>query len=178
MRRCSVVRTLCFCTMAAALVAPPADAQATPPAPPTCAAEAHHQFDFWLGEWDVRGANGQPLGTSRIEGVLGGCALVEHWTGAGPSRGTSLNFYDRGTGQWTQTWIDNTGTPLRLSGGLREGAMVMEGTAPGAGGRLGRQRITWRPLPGGDVQQTWEQSADDGKSWTVAFDGRYAPRRS
>jgi len=160
--------------------APPATAAPAPPpaSRPTCTSPEHHQFDFWLGEWEVRAADGRLLGTSRIEGVLDGCALVEHWSGAGPGRGTSLNFYDRASGQWSQTWIDNAGQPLHLAGGLRDGAMVLEGTAPtGPGGQSGRQRVTWRPLPEGAVRQTWERSIDDGATWTVVFDGRYTPHR-
>jgi len=164
------------CARATAAPAAPAASPAQRAAPrPTCTAAEHHQFDFWLGRWEVRAADGRLLGTSWIEGVLDGCALVEHWTGAGPGRGTSLNFYDRASAQWSQTWIDNAGQPLRLSGGLRGGAMVLEGGTPAAGpsGQPARQRVTWRSLPGGAVQQTWERSTDDGATWTVVFDGRY-----
>jgi hypothetical protein len=29
-------------------------------------------------------------------------------------------------------------------------------------------------MDGGKVRQHWESSADDGKTWTTAFDGLYA----
>ena len=153
----------------------PKELGAQPPdAPPTCEAAEHHQFDFWVGEWTVTGPNGAVVGTSRIESVLGGCAIVEHWTSSGPNRGTSLNFHDRATREWSQTWIDNAGQVLRLTGGLRGRDMVLEGTTPGRAGRApARQRITWSPIDGGDVRQLWESSTDDGATWTVAFNGLY-----
>ena len=151
-----------------------APAPAQPPSP-TCEAPEHHQFDFWIGEWTVRGPAGRVVGTNRIEQVLGGCAIVEHWTSSGGNHGTSLNFYDRTARQWTQTWIDNAGQPLTLAGALRDGRMVMAGTTPGgAGAAATQQRITWTPLEGGDVRQVWESSTDGGATWTIAFDGRYS----
>lgn len=173
-------KTPCVLAVIALLMAAvPSEAQTAPPGqprqpPPTCEAPEHHQFDFWIGEWTVRGQAGTVVGTSRIEAVLSGCAIVEHWTSSGASRGTSLNFYDRGTREWTQTWIDNAGQPLRLAGALRDGRMVLEGTTPSAAGSpRARHRISWTPLEGGDVRQLWETSADNGATWTITFDGRY-----
>ncbi len=177
------VNVVRFIALGATLgIATPALSQGASPAPPppTCEAAEHHQFDFWVGEWTVRGPSGTVVGTNRIEAVLGVCAIAEHWASAGANRGMSLNFYDRTTGKWTQTWIDNGGRPLYLSGAFRDGRMVLEGeTSSTAGGPPSRQRITWTPLEGGDVRQLWEISTDGGKTWTVAFDGRYsrqAPR--
>ena len=54
--------------------------------------------------------------------------------------------------------------------------MVMEGRAPGEDPAvLERQRITWTP-EGDEVRQVWETSADDGQTWTTAFDGLYRRR--
>jgi hypothetical protein len=66
---------------------------------------------------------------------------------------------------------------LTLEGGLHDGAMVMEGLAPGdgEGSAPERQRITWTSR-GGEVRQHWEVSADDGTTWRTAFDGRYVRR--
>ncbi len=41
--------------------------------PRPCSAPAHHQFDFWVGEWEVRTPDGALAGTNRITGILGGC---------------------------------------------------------------------------------------------------------
>lgn len=150
------------------------DTAATPPTPPpaavACTAAEHRQFDFWLGEWEVFGPAGKPVGRSRIEAVLGGCAIAEHWTsGSGPANdGTSLNRYDPALKQWEQYWVDAQGGRLLLRGGLHEGAMVMS-SEEGAN----RQRISWTPYPDGRVRQIWESSSDGGTTWTTAFDGWY-----
>lgn len=154
-------------------------AASPPPAPPTCQTAEHRQFDFWVGEWTVRGTTGTVVGTSRIESTLAGCAIVEHWTGSGGSHGTSLNFYDRTTRQWMQTWIDNAGQPLHIAGRLHDRRMVLEGTTAGAAGATAtKNRISWTPLDGGDVRQLWETSNDGGATWTVSFDGRYSRKAS
>ena len=150
----------------------PAMAQSAP-AQGGCTSAEHRQFDFWVGRWDVRRPDGRAAGTNAIERVLDGCALVERWTGAGPSRGMSLNFYDAAAGRWRQSWVDNQGQPLLLVGGLRDGRMVLESATPDS---AARQRITWTPLAGGDVRQLWETSADGGATWSTAFDGRYSRR--
>ncbi len=38
------------------------------------------------------------------------------------------------------------------------------------------QRITWSKNADATVRQVWESSTDGGTTWTVAFDGIYAPR--
>ena len=133
-----------------------------------------HDFDFWLGEWDVFGPKGRQVGTSSITSMFAGQSggmLHEHWYGAGGVEGRSINGYDEERGCWHQTWMDGTGGVLLLDGGLRDGAMVLE--APG-------QRITWTQLEddpdGAEVRQVWESSEDGGATWTVAFDGRYRRR--
>jgi hypothetical protein len=144
-------------------------------APPTrgCTAPEHRQFDFWVGEWRVFNPAGRPAGTNRITSVLDGCALLEEWTGAGGSTGKSLNFYDRAARAWTQTWIDNTGQPLRIKGGLRDGRMVMEAEHSDSSGRVTVERITWTPIARDTVRQHWERSTDGRKTWVASFDGRY-----
>ena len=37
------------------------------------------RFDFWVGEWEVKNAQGQPAGQSSVLRLLEGCALFENW---------------------------------------------------------------------------------------------------
>ena len=154
-----------------------ARAQTAPAAkPPPCGAAAHRQFDFWLGQWEVRDPTGKVVGHNRIEAAHGGCALIEHWTSVQGVTGTSVNIYDRDRRQWHQTWVDSGGGLLQLDGGRSDAAMVLVGDAfdADAPGRTSRQRITWTPQADGRVRQLWESSSDGGKTWTVVFDGLYA----
>ena len=150
----------------------PESAAIAPPAP-QCATAEHRQFDFWVGTWTVTTPDGRAAGTNRIERVLGGCALLEQWSGAGGSRGTSLNYWDAGERAWFQSWIDDQGQPLRIRGGMREGRMVLEGESADTGGVV-RHRIAWTPLAEGRLRQHWERSDDGGRTWTTSFDGVYA----
>ena len=141
-----------------------------------CADDAHHQFDFWVGTWEVTNAQGNVLGTNEISSILGGCVLLEEWQSSGPYSGKSLNIYDAATDKWHQTWVDSGGLLLELDGKLVDGSMVMKGRRPGQDGTEVLHRITWEPLEDGDVRQTWDTSADEGQTWATQFDGRYSPK--
>ena len=172
----SLARALVLGAALASFAAPANAGQAQPPPGQDCKAPEHRQFDFWLGSWDVT-AQGKPAGSNRIVSDMSGCVLVENWTAAGGGRGTSLNFYDRQTRAWYQTWIDERGGALHLKGGLQNGRMVLEsGPVPRGNGTV-LQRITWSRETDGVVRQLWESSTDGGKVWTTAFDGRYVKQR-
>jgi len=151
---------------------------ATPPAaaPPACTSAEHRQFDFWIGEWEVRRADGQRAGRNRITREHGGCVLHERYTAVGGYTGSSLNMYDASRKRWHQTWTDNTGLLLELNGEFRDGRMILSGETLDAQGNRTRERITWTPRPDGTVRQLWEQSTDSGATWAVAFDGIYSRR--
>ncbi len=71
-----------------------------------CAGSApHRQFDFWLGQWEVRDADGTLQGNNLIESVQRGCALREQWRSVRGGTGESLNYFDPGRGEW-QTWFE------------------------------------------------------------------------
>jgi len=147
-----------------------------------CTAPQYRQFDFWVGEWEVRNATGQLLGRNRISKRFGGCVVLEEWEGASGGSGSSFNFYDQPTKQWHQFWVDASGTnwlssdkqgnPVTMRGGIQNGAMVLTGS-PDSLPTIGLQRVTFRPLDDGRVRQTFESSSDGGKSWTASFDGFY-----
>jgi hypothetical protein len=142
------------------------------------AGDQSHQFDFWIGTWDVFGPAGRQVGTNSITATCGGLVLLEQWSGAGGVEGRSLNSWDAARQCWHQTWMDSSGSTLLLDGGLSGDAMVLEGSLPSAagGGRSDRHRITWTPLDSGEVRQHWETSTDEGATWSTAFDGRYRRR--
>ena len=133
-------------------------------------------FDFWVGEWEVRSPTGELAGTNRIELVLDGAALQEHWSGVRGLLGTSFSLYVPERDAWHQTWIDSTGSLLLLDGGIRDGAMVLEGdgVSPDDASVTVRHRISWSLMDEDPdrVRQHWQSSAD-GEQWETLFDGRY-----
>jgi len=153
-----------------------------PNASPPCTADsAWRELDFWLGEWDVF-AGGRRAGTNRVERILGGCALVEHWTDAAGRQGRSLFYYSPVTAEWKQVWVTaQAGSP----GGLKEkvlverlpgGALRFQGEIPLAGGGAYLDRTTLTPLPDGRVWQLIEVSRDRGRTWQTTFDAEYVRR--
>ena len=143
---------------------------AASPQPP-CETEEHHQFYFWVGEWNVT-QNGQPAGHNIIKKVHG-CALFENWTSATSNfTGSSLNIYDQSTGKWHQAWVDVNGTLLQIDGGMVDGKMVMSSISEAAGGATTHNRITWTPNEDGRVLQTRDTSPD-GETLNTVFNGLY-----
>lgn len=138
-----------------------------------CQAPEFHQFDFWIGEWEVSSpAAPGSVSQSRISRTNDGCTLREEYATPSGYAGTSLNFYDAARKAWHQTWIDNQGGALYLDGGLEGPSMVLATTMD----PQNVQRITWTPLDDGRVRQHWEASIDGGKTWSTVFDGFYSRR--
>lgn len=143
---------------------------------PQCSDEKSHQFDFWIGDWEVY--SGEALaGHNRIEPILDGCALQENWRGAKGSAGSSFNFYNPQSGKWQQFWVWRNGTTLELEGGFKEGRMILEGDSEDRDGKSVRNRIIWYDNADGTVRQHWETSADAAKTWQTAFDGLYRRKK-
>ena len=140
-----------------------------------CPAAVNRQFDFWLGDWTVS-VGGTPAGTNLVTSEEDGCVVHEHWKSSRGSTGQSFNFYDATAGKWHQLWVDNQGNYLHLLGGFADDRMLLEGTAPGPGGELRQHRLTFFKNRDGSVRQLWETSADEGRTWAVAFDGLYVRR--
>lgn len=140
--------------------------------------EPYHQFDFWLGNWEVYKYGTDTLvGYSQIESIIDGIGLLENYSVVnGRYQGKSLNKYNPARQQWEQYWIDNSGLTLHLAGGLKEGKMVLDDREYGANNQ-GINRITWEKEADGSVRQSWTVSRDGGQTWTVAFDGLYKPKQ-
>ena len=143
---------------------------AAPPAAP-CAAPEYHQLDFWVGKWDVFSTGKDKLvAHSLIESVCG-CGIRENWMPLNNQPGGSLSVYVPGDKHWEQFWIDSGGTRAFFTGGWNGKAMVITGKWAGP-----TVRMTYSKNADGSVRQFGEQSTDDGKNWSPAFDFTY--RRS
>jgi hypothetical protein len=137
-----------------------------------CTAAEYHQFDFWIGDWDVQ-ANGQPVGHNLVTLEQDGCLLVEHWKATtGGQTGTSFNYYDVRDKKWHQLYLDNSGNAgafPAMAGSLVGDKMVLV-TDPNASPV---SRWTWYVLSPGKVRQMAEQSADGQKTWNIIWDSTY-----
>ena len=141
-----------------------------------CSDSGHRQFDFWVGEWDVRTLDGTHVGDSRIERILNDCVILENWTsGRGlAGEGKSFNSFNASTGKWTQFWVDGQGmTTEYVEGEFKDNALRFWGHNPSTDGKPALQRFTFFDLGPEKVRQFQEQSLDDGKTWTVVYDFYY-----
>ena len=138
-----------------------------------CSSDAHAEFDFWVGQWQVT-ANGKPAGNNTISKIENGCVVRENWSSATSAyTGTSYNFYNQTTEQWEQLWLDNQGGFLKLAGTRKDNQMILQAApAKNEEGAEVIQRITWTANQDGTVRQLWE-ALTAGKDPQIAFDGLY-----
>ena len=145
---------------------------AVAPAPaPTCTRPEYHQFDFFLGDWDVYDVGASTVKAhNAVTRMLAGCAVREVYRRADGYAGESFSMYDAPRGRWHQSWVTNRGELLLLDGGLKDGTMVLTGSEAAANGAASLIRGVWLPEDDGSVRETAKRSTDGGKSWTPEFD--------
>ena len=151
---------------------------ATAPTSPECIAAEYRQLDFWIGDWNTLEADapeGPSIARARVEPIAQGCAIHELYEQNDGLIGDSILSYDPVRKQWQQTWVTNRGAIMVLWGGVKNGALVLEGESHLKGGRSVMQRITWKAQDEG-VRESAMQSKDGGKTWTPAFDVLFVKR--
>ena len=159
-------------------------AQATPAAPALapvtdtiCAKPNFRRFDFWAGDWVVKDTAGHVIGSSHVTREIGGCALHEHWAGAGGKGvGESFSGYVPNDGKWHQMYVGTGGYVFVMSGDFDGDKLVMF-TPPRPSARDPKlqvvERWSWAPLAGSRVRQTAQVTTDGGSTWRTIFDGIY-----
>ncbi len=131
------------------------------------------QFDFWIGEWNVKNPQGLTAGSSSVQLILGSCIIFENWSSGTGSNGKSFNIYDTNDGKWHQTWVDDKGTFTHYIGEYADGKLVYVADTL-QNNQKTKLRMTFTKLPNGDVRQFGENSNDDGKTWQTGYDLTYS----
>lgn len=136
-----------------------------------CTASRYHQFDFWVGDWDVFDV-GSPnkVAHVKVDSILDGCVLREDYQGADGHRGQSFTIYDARRRVWHQTWVTNRGELLHVDGKFENGEMILAGKNQ----RGALVRGSWKPM-GEEVRETATTSTDDGETWRPWFDLMFRP---
>jgi hypothetical protein len=177
------MRNLLIATTLTLIAAGSAHAQ-QPPAPPSCADNpAYRQLDFWVGDWDLEydAGNGQLARASNhiTKDELGACVITEHFAQASTNYvGNSHSIYDRQTGEWRQTWVDNQGAVVVLTGGPVSGqpyAFELK-TAEPRGLDKALKRMIWQDVTPDSLTWRWQTLAPDG-AWKDLWLVRYKRRR-
>jgi hypothetical protein len=160
-----------------------------PPAGPPCQAPEYHQFDFWLGTWDIEqdiltedGSYARFPAKNRVEAVASGCAVVEHWRGTvqfywegmeAPDSlyGLSVRSFDDARGEWSIYWLDSRhpsfGDPF--VGGFDNGLGTFTRRVRRLDGTVSLSRIVFEPVDATSVEWNLDVSADDGERWTTVW---------
>lgn len=167
------MRLLSLAVLAGLLAVPaPARAGGAP-----CAASVYHQLDFFIGNWLVTNKSGKTIATDRVSKEFAGCVIWERWFGARGSHGAGYSGYVPARRRWVQTFMNDRGTVLVFEGGPQAEGFVIEGPSYTKSGALGHDRVVFRTLPHGIVEEYWTTSLDGGKTSTLVFDGFFHPRR-
>jgi hypothetical protein len=165
------MRILCYFIIAS-ILAQTSTGAADPITP--CERPAFREFDFWLGEWEVRDETGKLAGHNSVTAEQGGCVIMERWRSAAGNNGMSMNYYEPRTGRWKQNWV-SPNVILEMSGARHDRDLILEGPLQYLDkGQTTLLRGIWTPLPDGRVRQHFLESKDGGKTWEEWFDGYYS----
>lgn len=143
--------------------APAAIAQAPP-----CAGPAYELARRFTGSWEEFAVTdqGEQLG-GRLEVALeaGGCALVQHFTGADGAFGfRSLGHVEADTGQWVETYVLSNGRAAGYRWRLDGEDVVIDRIAGGDPAMRRRLRVTF---DGEDAYRVVEETSPvDADAWT------------
>lgn len=170
-----MIPTRIVAALACALASPAALA-----ASPCAADPAYAAQDFTLGTWDVLGPDGKKQVEVRIEKQLGGCTLVETWTGLGTAseNGLGLFTWSRMTRGWHYHWAADNGTMTVFTGtAAGPGAMryITDRILPD--GHVRKRVWTLTLLADGRVRELAQGSNDDGLNWTTDYELIWTNRR-
>jgi hypothetical protein len=140
--------------------------------PSTCDTPQHHQFDFWLGSWQVfDAASNQLVAVDRIEKLAEGCIVEQSMTFVTDLyRRPGVKYRLAGIGlfrfdgaEWLQMWADN-----------QWGSMVMTTVTPS---RNRDVKEVWLKRSDGSVENLeYVAPAGSGK-WQKYGDLIYRPNR-
>jgi hypothetical protein len=144
-----------------------------------CAANAHgRQLDYWVGDWLVTnpGESGNQS-SSTVRLALEQCVVIENWSDHKGHDGENIFGYSEGDASWRGMFFDNRGhVHVFVDGKVDAGAAEFSGPSRGAHGEALLNRIRLRRVTPDHLEQTWEKSADQGRTWTQQFRLEYARR--
>jgi hypothetical protein len=150
-----------------------------------CNSPEAHQFDFWVGNWNINQKIIQKDGTwiktkaqDSVSSILKGCAIEEHWKGdvqffwkgmkqPEPLDGFSIRYYDTNEKKWHINWMDNFDPTLGdgFTGNFNNGRgeFFHERTT-----ERGTQisRIIFSDITKDSFHWDLSISRDNGKTWT------------
>lgn len=145
----------------------------------SCAANPKSRaLDFWLGDWSIAAPGGGPDASSKVTPDLDHCLVVERWKG-GDETGVNLFGYSPDDKSWHGLFANNQGhIHVFFHGTVASDSAEFTGPNNGPDGRTILNRITIRLIDANHVEQMWQKSPDDGKTWATLFRLQYTRKQS
>lgn len=143
-----------------------------------------HQFDFWIGEWDVvqrhyRDGAWQDFSGSKlvVYPILDGTALVEHFRGPSSATNELFGFSVRAYDPVKKKWVvllrwpgaSGAGDFWVMEGGFHHNRGEIFETGVDQNGKAYTDRFTFSDAIDGYYRWNEGRSTDGGLSWTTRF---------
>jgi hypothetical protein len=150
--------------------------------PPPCKGTEFRQLDFWLGDWHARWAAspGTPAGqgSNRITRSYEGRVIEEHFDGRPGMHlmGHSVSVYFAPAKEWRQTWVDNEGGYIDLTGGPDGKGNFVLRTLPRPGTPKA-SRMIFTDIIADSFTWRWQKTLD-GRVWTDDWVIHYTREKS
>ncbi|MDX1637190.1 MAG: hypothetical protein R3281_04415 [Balneolaceae bacterium] len=138
--------------------------------------DPHEYFDFWVGSWDLtwEAPDGTiEHGTNRIEKILDGNVILENFrTESGRFEGyegKSFSVYQKTTGKWRQTWVDDSSEYFDLTGKIEGNKRIFITEVPGPNGSTVLKRMVFYDITDDSFTWDWQSSSDGGETWKLLW---------
>ena len=165
-----------LCTAIAGLILGTAMAQPDLP--------AQEYFDFWVGEWELTWEDPDGFvasGANVITKEYDDFVIYERFnasTGALQGfEGMSVSVYNPNLDVWKQTWVDNQGSYLDLTGRFEGDRRMFFRSANGPDGQKVLQRMVFYDITQNQFMWDWESSTDEGKTWNLNWRITYSRKK-
>ncbi len=122
--RCCAAQRLSDLAVVLPLIACLGSVFAQDAAEPPCSEPESRWFDFRVGDWDAKMADG---GVARIHtiAILGDCVIEENYYDSNGQRALSWGRYVPADNEWKQVWVNSGGAYLSFAGGERDGLLEL-----------------------------------------------------
>jgi len=136
------------------------------------------QMDFWLGEWNVKWERGE--GTNSVRRTLDGKVIQENflgnWDGKQPYNGKSFSIYVASEKKWKQTWVDNQGGYVDLTGNAEGSSFILMHEQNSSGQKI-LQRMLFTNIRRNSFTWEWQLSRNDGTTWQTQWTIEYTRKK-
>ena len=154
-----------------------------------CTSKEHQEFDFWLGNWNIKqkilkadSSWFESKAKTKVAKILNGCAVQENWEGevqffwegmTKPEKikALSVRSFGEKTKKWMINWMDTRNPQFSgFEGNFADGKSEFFRKVAGENGGKGTiLRITFSDIKENSVRWDLAVSTDDGKKFTTLW---------